>query len=553
MTKTAEKRQKEETKTRKPQLKFSWPSTLGLALLSGAVLGLSAPGISQTIYMPSINPHYSQMWFTPPLFLIAWIGLAPLFLLIASSKSAWQAFFRGTLFGTAYNLVYQNWYLGLQPLDWLGFNNWQGWLLAVLAWVVVCVHQGLIIGLFSAVAHLVPTTGQFFTEGTKKRMKLPASFILPLVWVLIVNKLGNAHMALGVPFAMLEYTQYKQISLIQIASVVGGIGLSYLMVMCNAVFATIIANFSKMKGVNSLLAPSRTVALYQGFAMAVILAGVLAYGFYQSSTAKFIADIPVSIVQQNINIDMQKTTRRYNIEDLFRIHKDLMATAPRGLCIWTESSLPTYLSREKGLQQNLKELATARGTDIVVGAMDLDATGRPFNSAYGITSSGKIAENIYHKRYLVPVGEYAPAFLTILPDWARRMTNTPAGGGFNCGSKPEVFDFATARVGPLICFETISPEETASTVREGAEVLVNISDLAWFHDSLIGEQMIATSVMRAVENRRYVVFAANTGPSAVIDPLGRVKDRCGVGKAQVLTGKVGKVSYLSPFTSWYRL
>ncbi|HIA54612.1 MAG TPA: apolipoprotein N-acyltransferase, partial [Candidatus Melainabacteria bacterium] len=244
---------------------------------------------------------------------------------------------------------------------------------------------------------------------------------------------------------------------------------------------------------------------------------------------------------------------RYSIEDLFRIHRDLMTTAPKGLSVWTESALPTYLSLEKGTQLNIKELAMRTGTDIVVGAMDNDKNGKPYNSAYGITSSGKIADNIYHKRYLVPVGEYAPPFLQLLPEWARRMTNTPAGGGFNAGDKPEVFDFATAKVGPLICFETISPEVVASTVREGAQVLVNISDLAWFHDSLIGEQMIATSVMRAVENRRYFVFAANTGPSAVIDPLGRVQNRCGIGTAQLLTGKVGKVDDISIFTSWYRL
>ncbi|HNB20863.1 MAG TPA: apolipoprotein N-acyltransferase [Candidatus Melainabacteria bacterium] len=548
MTKTAEKRQSKKeakSKPKKPQLKFSWPSNLGLAVLGGALLGLSAPGITIPM-LPGIGHSFSLSF-------LAWFALAPLLLLTASSKSTFQAFLRGTVFGTAYNLVYQNWYLGLQPLDWLGFNQWQGWALAILAWFVIAVHQGLIIGLFSAAAYLVPTTGQFFPEGAKKRIKLPAFFILPLLWVLIVNKLGNAHIALGVPFAMLEYTQYKQISLIQIASIIGGIGLSYLMVMCNTVFATLIANFSKMKGVTSLQAPSRSIALYQCFAMALILTGMLAFGFYQSSTLSYPANIPVSVVQQNINIDMQKTKMRYGIDDLFRIHRDLMMSAPKGLSVWTESALPTYLNREKGTQQNLKELAMRRGTDIVVGAMDTDSNGRPYNSAFGITSGGKILENIYHKRYLVPVGEYAPPFLQVLPEWARRMTNTPAGGGFNSGSKPEVFEFASARVGPLICFEIISPEEVASTVREGAQVLVNISDLAWFHDSLIGEQMIATSVMRAVENRRFVIFAANTGPSAVIDPLGRVQDRCGIGKAQTLTGKIGTVDNTSIFTSWYRL
>lgn len=543
MTKTAEKSQKEETKNSKLQFRFSGPSYLGLALVSGAVLGLSAPGITL--------PHIYGLGVS--FSLLAWFALAPLLLLTASSKSIWQAFFRGTVFGTAYNLVYQNWYLGLQPLDWLGFNNWQGCLLAGLAWLVISVHQGLIIGLFSAAAYLVPTTGQFLPESSKKRLRLPALFIIPLLWILIVNKLGNAHMALGVPFAMLEYTQYKLISIIQIASIIGGIGLSYLIVMCNTVFATLIASYANLKGAAPLQAPSRKAAFAQCFAMAVLLIGVIAFGFYQSSTLNYTADIPVSVVQQNINIDMQKTTKRYSVEDLYIIHRDLMATAPKGISFWTESSLPTYLSSEKAMQQLLTELAASRNTDLVVGAMDSDKEGRPYNSAYGITSSGKILGNIYHKRYLVPVGEYAPPFLKLLPDWARRMTNTPAGGGFNAGARPEVFDFSSIRIGPLICFETIAPEEVAATVREGAEALVNISDLAWFHDSLIGEQMLATSVMRAVENRRYFVFAANTGPSAIIDPLGRIKERCGIGQAQVLTGKIGKVVDISPFTSWYRL
>lgn len=532
MTRTATKKQTKDTEKKKQPLKFSWPSNLGLPLLTGSILGLSAPGM-----------HFS---------ILAWVGLAPLFLLISSSKSIWQAFARGTIFGTAFNLVYQNWYLGLQPLDWLGFNSWQGWLLACLAWFVVCFHQGFIIGIFSAIAYKIPMCGTFFPEGKKAKFKLPALLVLPLAWVLVVNLLGNAHAALGVPFAMLEYTQYKQISLIQSASVIGGIGLCFFIVMTNAVLAALFASFSKNKNFATLQAPTRTISLYQGLAMVVVLTGMLALGFTESAKIKVAANIPTSVVQQNINIDMQKTTRRYSIDELFGIHKNLMASAPGGLSVWTESSLPTYLSSERGTRENLCALARARGTDIVVGAMDNDGD-KPYNSAYGITSSGNVLPDIYHKRYLVPVGEYAPPFIALLPDWAKRMTNTPAGGGFTAGNRPVVLIFNSGRVGPLICFETISPESVTSTVRAGAEILVNISDLAWFHDSMIGEQMIASSVLRAVENHRYVVFAANTGPSAIIDPTGRIINRSQSGKALILTGMVGRRSDITPFTSWFRL
>src|ERR1700691_6104488 len=80
-----------------------WLKSSLICLTTGAFLGLSAPGIN--------------------LWLIAWFGLTPLLLLIADSKNGWQAAWRGLIFGTAYNLVYLNWYLGLQPLDWLGFNT----------------------------------------------------------------------------------------------------------------------------------------------------------------------------------------------------------------------------------------------------------------------------------------------------------------------------------------------------------------------------------------------------------------------------------------------
>ncbi|HEY9784002.1 MAG TPA: nitrilase-related carbon-nitrogen hydrolase, partial [Candidatus Obscuribacterales bacterium] len=137
-----------------------------------------------------------------------------------------------------------------------------------------------------------------------------------------------------------------------------------------------------------------------------------------------------------------------------------------------------------------------------------------------------------------------------MPEWVHRLTNTPAGSGFTSGNAPVVLNLTKAKVGPLICFETISPEEVAATVREGAELLVNLSDLAWFHDSMIGEQMIATSVMRAIENRRYFVFAANTGPSAIVDPRGKVVKKASLGQAEVLTGNVGLMKEFTPFSRW---
>jgi apolipoprotein N-acyltransferase len=133
----------------------------------------------------------------------------------------------------------------------------------------------------------------------------------------------------------------------------------------------------------------------------------------------------------------------------------------------------------------------------------------------------------------------------------QRLTNTPAGGGFDSGKAAVALPLTSGKVSPLICFETLSPELVASSVRQGGQLLVNVSDLAWFHESICGQQMIAFSVLRAIENGRYFVFAANTGPSAIIDTRGRVVSLSKQGQEQLLVGKVSLLSEMTPFTRWF--
>ena len=137
------------------------------------------------------------------------------------------------------------------------------------------------------------------------------------------------------------------------------------------------------------------------------------------------------------------------------------------------------------------------------------------------------------------------------PEWIKRLTNTPAGGGYSSGESPAILDFGWGKVAPLICFESLSPELVASSVRAGGQLIVNISDLSWFHQSFVGRQMIAFSVFRAIENGRYFIFAANTGPSAIIDPGGRIDELSGQDQDLLLVGKVSLCTCATPFTRWF--
>ncbi len=507
------------------------PKTYLLLAACGLGLGLSAPGFGQ--------------WY------LAWFGLVPLLLAATTSRGIPQALLRGFIFGLAYNLTYLNWLLNLQPLDWLNFNGWQGWLLAGAAWAFVATLQGLIVAAFTAVISKLPLTGSFLPKKINQSWRLPALLVVPFTWLLITFFLGNAHDLLGVPWSMLEYSQYKLLPLVQIASIIGGVGIGCLITLSNTAIASYIATTCKRYESSTLHAEDRRSAVVHIVAVLVIVVGVLVFGSQRLSRAQPEESLTVSVLQGNINIEMERTKHRYSLDELLIRYVKMLQDCPKGLVVWTENALPAYLVDQVGTTTDLSGFAKRHGCDMVIGAMYHDDEHTPYNSAYGITSSGELVSEVYSKRYLVPFGEYTPSLVRNMPEWILRLTNTPAGGGFGSGKTAIALPLACGRVAPLICFETLSPELCASSVRKGGQLLVNISDLAWFHRSMVGEQMVAFSVFRAVENGRYFVFGANTGPSAIIDQNGRLKQLSGQEKDLVLIGKVALSSDLTPFTHWF--
>jgi apolipoprotein N-acyltransferase len=506
------------------------PASLVVAAVCGALLGLSAPGFDQ--------------WY------LAWIGLVPLLLLIVSSSGVKEGFLRGLVFGTAYNLVYLNWYLHLHPLYWLGYNEAESVALAAAAWIILALHQGLIMAVLSAFLRLLPLTGGFLPRPIDGRWCLPAPVVIPLLWVLVLNKLGNAHDFLGVPWTMLEYSQYKQLSIIQISSWIGGIGLGAIIVLVNVVLAGLVSSLSQRLSFKSLSPGTSQAAFNQALTIALCVAGMIAWGFSRLGAPQYATET-LSVLQGNINIEMEKSKRTYTLAELFEHYGRLLSKTPTGLCVWTESSVPAYLKNERELSTDLMQAARRGKHDMIVGSIDRDVEGRAYNAAFGIDADGNLADAVYHKRYLVPFGEYMPGFVHYLPEWVQRLTSTPAGIGFHSGNKPVILNLSGHEIAPLICFETLSPELVATSVRNGGSLLVNLSDLAWFHDSMVGDQMLAFSTMRAVESARYFVFAANTGPSAIIDANGRLLKRSACGKALVLTGKVLFNTERTVFTQWF--
>jgi len=476
---------------------------------------------------------------------LAWIGLAPFLVLVSISTRLWQAGLLGLAFGFGYSLIGLQWLLGLAPLDWLGFNDWQGNLLAVAALVIAALHQAILVIVFAVVFRLMPIHAGLLPLYHDKKLFFPALWTVPLIWVLCLNELGNWPCILGVPWNMIEYSQYGRLPLIQCADIVGGIGIGYVIVLVNVFLALLSIKAFGLERASALKIKGSFKPVHHAVAIALLITSMLGYGLYRLSSPVH-ATIACSILQPNVNIEMQKTTHRYTLNELLALELKMLQIVPAGICVMTESSLPTRLQEDPALKELLASICIKKQTDMLIGAIDRDQSGSLYNAGVAITAHGVVIPEVYHKRYLVPFGEYTP--IQGLPEWLLRLTNTPAGAGYTAGKGPVVFRISNGSLAPLICFETISPELAAQNVAAGGELLANISDLAWFHDSIIGEQMLACAVLRAVENRRYFIFAANTGPSAIVTTTGVIADKSGKNAQEVIIGQVAFNSEISLFT-----
>jgi apolipoprotein N-acyltransferase len=172
----------------------------------------------------------------------------------------------------------------------------------------------------------------------------------------------------------------------------------------------------------------------------------------------------------------------------------------------------------------LLNLATTTGDPILFGAPALGVEyGRVgfYNRAYLVSGRGMVAA-WYDKMQLVPFGEYVP-LRSLLGSIVNRVVN--GFGDMFPGRTQTIFSVNGARLGTLICYESIFPNLARSAVKDGANILVNITNDAWYGESSAPYQLLAMAAMRSVETKVPMVRVANTGISAVIDPVGRITAR----------------------------
>ncbi|MDZ7748623.1 MAG: apolipoprotein N-acyltransferase [Halofilum sp. (in: g-proteobacteria)] len=211
------------------------------------------------------------------------------------------------------------------------------------------------------------------------------------------------------------------------------------------------------------------------------------------------------------------------------------------LVIWPETAVPTsYGEVQDTFGRSLAARAAKAGTSVITG-VPTRAQGRAYNSAVTV---GRQA--VYHKRHLVPFGEFVP--LRSLLGGMLDVFGAPMSD-FSAGRRVTLLPAAGYRAGIAICYEIAFGREVAA-VLPGANLVINLSNDAWFGDSIGPRQHLQIARMRAIELERYVLRATNTGVTAVIDPSGRVVARAPQFEQARLVARVSPRDGLTPYARW---
>jgi apolipoprotein N-acyltransferase len=464
----------------------------------------------------------------PGLYWLAWIAVAPLLIAIFRARvrgtlqldgqerllpaTPWQGFVLGYVCGIF-------WFAGTCYWIFDTMHRYGGLPIpvALLALILFCLYVGLYHGMFGLLLAVVAGskgtgTGQ---PGASIRRALIA---VPFLWVAV--ELARTRIT-AFPWELLGYSQTGNFALTRVAALVGVYGLSFEIVLVNSVFAAAFVAGRERRKWLLLAACGAAVILQAG---------------------QWLAPPPVAanraalLVQPNIPIQAGEAwTKDYFQETL----RELTAISlhPSGemaggaykdrsrydLIVWPESPSPFY-TNDPLFRDAVSEMARQSGSWVVTGAIGIEPamhsggeSSQIFNSAALVNPLG-LWDRRYDKVDLVPFGEYLP--FPRLFSFAGGLTKEV--GEFQRGASHAPLDAGGERIGMFICYESIFPDEVRQGPRQGAQVLLNISNDGWYGDSGAWAQHLQQTQMRAIENDRWLLADTNTGMTASIDPIGRI-------------------------------
>jgi apolipoprotein N-acyltransferase len=486
-----------------------------LAIVAGLLLAASFPNLGVAGFA----------WIAPGLMLAAALG-----------KSGGESFRLGYVAGLAHYLGSLSWLLRI-PYRWHGLpiGPAAGWMAlsafialypAVFVWLAIrisrftdevsgvrCQVSGEDGG--SWLAGLRQVAGWSWARRTSWALACAAIWVA--LEMIVARFLG------GFPWNLLGASQYRIVPLIQIASITGIYGVSFLVVWSSVSLlgaAAVIVGQSSLRSswVREIFLPMAAVGV------------LFFFGFHRLSIAtEGKRELKVALVQPSIpqTLIWNPDNNLDRFHELIRLSETALSNAPDVL-IWPEAAMPGLPRYEKDLADPISELARAHKVWLIIGADDAlvtDDTTNYFNASFLINPEGRLA-NSYRKRGLVIFGEYIP-FERSLPfmKWF-----TPVGGSYTAGDAAVPFELnwdsdrdLRVMTSALICYEDVFPHLARASVEPDTDFLVNITNDGWFGEGAAQWQQAASAVFRAVENGVPLIRCANTGLTCWVDASGRIR------------------------------
>ena len=447
---------------------------------------------------------------------MAWVAFIPL-LAVLSRKGGRASFLKGWLAGAVFYGILLYW-IPAVPSHYAGMSA----VLSLSVYLLLVIVLGLSWAFFALL----------FAALHRRRAAL-AFLAAPFLWVGVEYVL--THVLTGFPWGLIGLSQYRNLALIQMASLTGVYGVSFVLVLFQSSFVYSIRT-------------SRRLPFAFGIAVLALvhIGGLLSLGRVRPTPESFSA----AVIQGNVPSEIYWTqTGADKIQSLFEDHVDLTRRASEAgakLVIWPEFTVPLCFSCDDPLSESFKGILTRfvseTGTSLLLGTNE--TTGPPdrklyFNSSLCLNPDRAVTS--YAKMHLVPFGEYTP-YKKIL-GFVEKVSH--AMGELTPGSEPALHAFRSFAFGTPICYEIIFPDLVRRFTKAGANFLVTITNDGWYGRSSAPYQHFANAVLRAVENRRFLLRAATTGISGVIDPYGRILVKSEVGVRTFLTETVTPASKLT--------
>lgn len=468
------------------------------ALLSAGLLALAMPG---------------RVGWWPLLF----VALVPLLLVTLSARPGRSALV-GFVCGLVTHLALLYWILIV-----LGRYGGLPFYLSLPGLVLLAAYMALYPAVFCALLSLL--------AGRSWHRERP---VASLVWLAPVLWVGldwlRSVLFTGFPWMDLGYGLYAQPQLIQAADLGGHHLVTFGVVLCNSLLVGIVDrqrrdvrwNIHRERGL--LLLACATLVFLGGYS-AVRYRIAVHYG-------PRALQAQVAVVQGNVDqmVKWSPAFKTATVDTYLRLSREAIGEADVELVVWPETALPFYPQRDQ-LTGRLAAFTGAANTWLLTGAplytltpqTDGSELVRHYNGAILLGPDGRIAAS-HAKQHLVPFGEYVP-LRPYLPFLEPLVVSI---GDFAAGTSDEPLALGPMRLGMLICYESIFPEIARQSVTRGANLLVNLTNDAWYGRSSAPHQSMAMAVFRAVENKRALVRAANTGISGFVDPVGRIVERTGL-------------------------